>query len=196
MNDEEFKEKAEKLAYLSKTGPLKNAIKSHISTLQPLIDSMTSSIYEFIKEDVENAIKTERHLGFRDLPIVCAFLTPVVQFSGNDIAPDYDFYCDVTWTLGIVVEDQVGKFTLDFWLDAWYDSPLYDKVTRLAQQDIHVTKSISRSKSSLVLEYIEKHNMVERFGVLNEPTIASKFVLASESQIGYTASNGDGTAND
>lgn len=145
---------------------IRSAIKAHYSIVQPQLDSLTNLIYQELKEPFEAYITRltrpeEKSNGGR---VKCGVLIPAVSIRASDIAPEYDLALTYHWHLNIVVWYASGLVLNEV---SYEHQDVLDAILRIGNAGISINGKLpSPDKERLVLGYIEKQNMVERFSIL------------------------------
>lgn len=138
---------------------LRPAIHKFITQIQSDVDKITVEISEFLKPDFyANAPESA----------ICGIVHPLLEIQSKDIGPDYQIYAMPEWYAYYLNKDgttsDLGKD-----LDSYYN--LLVKVTEEFTDKKNILINLHSVRSSihkeLILSYIDKHKMTDKFSVMN-----------------------------
>ena len=158
------------LTKLNNSKALERAIKTHFTTVQSTVDSITAQITEAIQEEFKTYLVASQKdcIECNDGEVVlCGLLIPEFGIEADDIAPFYDLQIANTWYISTVMEDTGTK---ERWLETTcIRGHFYDIVEELHGMGLNIIyeRTPAPAKKKLVLEYLNKNKMVERFSILS-----------------------------
>jgi hypothetical protein len=153
---------------------LSKAIKQYYSTIQREVDKITELIFDYIHGDVK-VIKEHRREKYNQELIL--IITPGIQIRANDIAPKYNLKAPLKWHIYGHVKNFLSNY--ESWIsgecvvaqasECVESLNLKNKIEEFNRHGISVSLLEPPKKNrKLVMSYIEKHNMIERFELYSE----------------------------
>ena len=169
-----FEDAFKELQKINSSASLPKAIKSHCNALQSTLDSTTDLLYTYLKPGLLQHLNENIFYASKEETVLCGILNPSISITADDVAPHYSVQVRVLWHLNLVT---ISK---DLWdKGKKHISPLLvfsnDPFSAILHEPISwgldlTTNIPDPEKCKLILQYIEKQNMIERFSIIKSDT--------------------------